>query len=897
MRNRKIFAILTLVAFMMTLLPMAAFAAEYDNNSIDRNTSILTLEDESVEADGDDEAEFTVYLRTSSNRAVYGDTVRFFVASERASTDLIYPELNSSDEAKYTAIYFENDDFENVDNIIENVVDDIADGGYSNDNDYDDPNNGIYVVAAGDPVYVNDDYLDDDDSEKLLSSKLADSGITHPVVAILVNNSSGQGVFEVVSNASGDADIAVGTVWEDDDEDGLITPYEYLTDSDIGHVDANIIKGESRTVTFEATDSSDVVVTNIENRDGDSVDIPSESGDEGDREYGSESNGAVPDVAGGDDAVKANGTDYFEVTFAVRNASNAPVEDETIEFSSNKNSVRFNVDEKETDEIGEAEVKVYADEAGTYKIEGTVGSDSATIWLTFAPAEVSDIELTGDVDELIAIDENAPDSFKFELSDANGNKIDPRTVDLIDEAGLEFEWLTEPDDSDLDDDWATSGIDEIGEESDYLTFTEDNLIEVDLPKLDEEGTYVVRVNIDNGKYIDVEFEGREQGDITELTLEYDTVSMALGSISDPPTVKRYDADGVGVKVANNSSDLTFSINDFRGLEEESVTAIHGQLDEDADEDPEDPKDAVYTDPRDLDETDGTLCITTDDDYIGEYTVTVIDTKEDLTASFDIVVGNDVIGLDVDAADELVVGEDNVITLKLKDADGNTIGLGDDVNNIEFDTYVVKQPEGAYASADATDSDSKLEKDLRQKGQGSVDVYSKAAGEVTFAFVVTVDYSSTSKSDINLTKNVTLTFGEPKSDVVIGAKNVTLFIGSTGYVADGVAKTADQAPFIQDGRTFVPVRMVGEALGAEVEYDAATQVITLTREDLTVTMTVGSNVLTKSDGTTVVADVAPFIVPETGRTVIPFRAIAEAFGADVEAVFAADGTVNAVTFAQ
>ena len=132
-------------------------------------------------------------------------------------------------------------------------------------------------------------------------------------------------------------------------------------------------------------------------------------------------------------------------------------------------------------------------------------------------------------------------------------------------------------------------------------------------------------------------------------------------------------------------------------------------------------------------------------------------------------------------------------------------------------------------------------------------------------------------------------------VAIGAENVTLFIGSTNYVVDGQPKVSDLAPFIQDNRTFVPVRVVAEALGAEVEWDEATQTVTIAREDLTATLTIGSNEITLSDGTVVVSDVAPFI--KEGRTVLPFRVIGEIFGADVEAVSAADGRTIAVTFEQ
>ena len=40
-------------------------------------------------------------------------------------------------------------------------------------------------------------------------------------------------------------------------------------------------------------------------------------------------------------------------------------------------------------------------------------------------------------------------------------------------------------------------------------------------------------------------------------------------------------------------------------------------------------------------------------------------------------------------------------------------------------------------------------------------------------------------------------------------------GEKAYTVNGVAKTADVAPFISDSRTMVPVRFVAEAFGITV----------------------------------------------------------------------------------
>jgi hypothetical protein len=426
-----------------------------------------------------------------------------------------------------------------------------------------------------------------------------------------------------------------------------------------------------------------------------------------------------------------------------------------------------------------------------------------------------------------------PDAIAFEVTDINGNKVTTGTLPT-------FEVTEKPDGSNV----------AIGAGSWDATDEEVDVTWTTAP--DKEGTYVIRASLANGKAATATLEVKEQGDITSLELKYDEVYIAEGgNTTGTPTIKYVDAEGIKKTVSLDTGIHTFSISN------PSIATINP--------------------------TTGVVISNNDDKY-GTVTVTLVDSDKDLVATFDILVGTKPVAFTLTPdKDVYAPGETAVVTLQLVDADGNKIA---DTANVTMTDVVLSKPadaivEVSYADLDDTDED----------GSAKVKVTSNVAGEVKVHLVATTTLSG------NLANTLVLNFAEEKPVVTYGAKNVTMFISSTGYVQDGSAKTMDQAPFIQDNRTFVPVRMVGEALGAEVEYDAATQVITLTRPDMTITMTIGSNVLVKSDGTSVVSDVAPFIVAETGRTVIPFRAIAEAFGATVEAVFAADGTVTAVTFQQ
>jgi hypothetical protein len=103
------------------------------------------------------------------------------------------------------------------------------------------------------------------------------------------------------------------------------------------------------------------------------------------------------------------------------------------------------------------------------------------------------------------------------------------------------------------------------------------------------------------------------------------------------------------------------------------------------------------------------------------------------------------------------------------------------------------------------------------------------------------------------------------------------IGSNIYYVGGVAKVMDVAPYIKGDRTYVPMRYLGEILGAEVVWDDAARTVTLTKGDTTVVFTIGSTTYTVN-GEAKTADVAPEIAND--RTMLPARFVAEAFGATV-----------------
>ena len=77
---------------------------------------------------------------------------------------------------------------------------------------------------------------------------------------------------------------------------------------------------------------------------------------------------------------------------------------------------------------------------------------------------------------------------------------------------------------------------------------------------------------------------------------------------------------------------------------------------------------------------------------------------------------------------------------------------------------------------------------------------------------------------------------------------------------------------------MPLRAIFEALGATVDWNDSTQAVTAERWEISIYLSIGSNVLIKN-GERITLDVPAQLVG--GRTLVPVRAVAESFGAMVD----------------
>lgn len=82
----------------------------------------------------------------------------------------------------------------------------------------------------------------------------------------------------------------------------------------------------------------------------------------------------------------------------------------------------------------------------------------------------------------------------------------------------------------------------------------------------------------------------------------------------------------------------------------------------------------------------------------------------------------------------------------------------------------------------------------------------------------------------------------KKWIAIGVVSLLLTTGATAWAAydaikiiiNGKTVQSEVAPFIKDGKTMVPLRVVSEYLGAEVNWDAKTQSVTVINNGKTIT---------------------------------------------------------------
>ncbi|OON99999.1 MAG: hypothetical protein ATN35_09720 [Epulopiscium sp. Nele67-Bin004] len=106
---------------------------------------------------------------------------------------------------------------------------------------------------------------------------------------------------------------------------------------------------------------------------------------------------------------------------------------------------------------------------------------------------------------------------------------------------------------------------------------------------------------------------------------------------------------------------------------------------------------------------------------------------------------------------------------------------------------------------------------------------------------------------------------------------TILASDFNLIINGEVSTT-ASPTQQNGTTLVPVRFVSEQLGGQVNWDAATETVTITRDGVDIELKVGST-NAKINGQSSTLTLAPTV--QNGTTMIPLRFVSEALNVPVD----------------
>lgn len=112
-------------------------------------------------------------------------------------------------------------------------------------------------------------------------------------------------------------------------------------------------------------------------------------------------------------------------------------------------------------------------------------------------------------------------------------------------------------------------------------------------------------------------------------------------------------------------------------------------------------------------------------------------------------------------------------------------------------------------------------------------------------------------------------------------SLTLSLGNNIAQINGKSVTMDVAPYLhpQSNRTMLPIRFIGESLGAQVQWLSATKEIIINKNGHTILLSVDHDVAI-INGQNVKIDCPPRLL-SSGRTFVPVRFISESLGASVD----------------
>lgn len=107
--------------------------------------------------------------------------------------------------------------------------------------------------------------------------------------------------------------------------------------------------------------------------------------------------------------------------------------------------------------------------------------------------------------------------------------------------------------------------------------------------------------------------------------------------------------------------------------------------------------------------------------------------------------------------------------------------------------------------------------------------------------------------------------------------IVLQVGNANAIINDKTVRLDAPPQIVKDRTFVPLRMIAEAFGADVKWDPVFRLVFITLGDKSIVLQIGTS-YASNNGVKYTLEAEPFI--QKGYTMVPIRFIAEALNSDV-----------------
>lgn len=215
--------------------------------------------------------------------------------------------------------------------------------------------------------------------------------------------------------------------------------------------------------------------------------------------------------------------------------------------------------------------------------------------------------------------------------------------------------------------------------------------------------------------------------------------------------------------------------------------------------------------------------------------------------------------------------DYVVATSKKDEAGRQVALQElSEYRKDFSTFLA----GANPNLDANTLAEGLQMHVNQL-VGAFDHYVKGDYEVAYDFIRKA-HAHMFATAAGLSGAIVAQFPEKfKVDEEIKMNNqLMLKIGSKNIMIGENTLQTDVAPFVQEGRTFISLRFVSEALGANVSWNKERQEVTATWGDETAVYWIGTNKMTLNG---VEKQVETEIFIKDGRTQIPLRFFAELMG--------------------